>query len=46
MKSRIGNIKSWLKKDWDEIMLLIFVGLPTGIFCILLSRYIDILFVY
>lgn len=41
MNKIIDHIKNWFKENRDDILLLLFVGLPTGLICILFSGCIN-----
>jgi len=41
MKKNIDSIKKWGKENWDDISILLLVGLPTGLLCLILVGYID-----
>jgi ABC-type Fe3+-siderophore transport system permease subunit len=36
--NKIGKLR---KKNWDDIRLLLLVGIPSGIICIFFTRFID-----
>jgi hypothetical protein len=41
MSRFIDKIKEWGQENWDDISLLIYVGIPSGLLCILLFSHMD-----
>jgi hypothetical protein len=41
MSKIISNIKEWGQENWDDISLLLFIGLPAGLLCILIFSKLD-----
>jgi len=41
MKKIADNIKEWARKNWDDIRILLLIGIPSGILCMILSRFMD-----
>ncbi len=40
MKKFVNNIKEWVIENWDDIRVLLFIGIPSGIVCIVLYKCI------
>lgn len=41
MNKFFENIENWAKDNWDDISILLFIGLPSGLLCLIFFGCLD-----